>query len=188
MAAPYNDNIKEKILSSTKEILERKSFNEITLASIAKATGVSKGTIYYYYKNKDMILADVADSYFESMYKELKSWAYNKEKDTSLPRVLNFVVSRGVEDEKKSLRFHLLAEAISGNEYVRSRLIERYESFREIIGDVLAQRLDKNSDYYYGWLLLTIIDGLMVQNLLDNANLDRERFLTEVSQRLFSVK
>ena len=105
MAAPYNDNIKEKILSSTKEILERKSFNEITLASIAKATGVSKGTIYYYYKNKDMILADVADSYFESMYKELKNWAYNKEKDTSLPRVLNFVVSRGVEDEKKSLRF-----------------------------------------------------------------------------------
>ena len=56
MAAPHNDNIKEKILDAATALLAEKSFNEISLSEIAKKSGVSKGSVYYYYKNKDDIL------------------------------------------------------------------------------------------------------------------------------------
>ena len=61
MAAPHNDNIKEKILEAASQLLAEKSFNEISLAQIAARAGVTKGSVYYYYKTKDDILCDVAD-------------------------------------------------------------------------------------------------------------------------------
>ena len=58
MAAPRNDNVKEKILDAATGLLDTQTFADISLAEIAAAAGVSKGTLYYYYKNKTDILFD----------------------------------------------------------------------------------------------------------------------------------
>ena len=51
MAAPRNDNVKEKILDAATGLLNTQTFADISLAEIAAAAGVSKGTLYYHYKN-----------------------------------------------------------------------------------------------------------------------------------------
>ena len=48
MAAPRNDNVKEKILNATETLLQKKDLSDITLSEIAIETGISKGTLYYY--------------------------------------------------------------------------------------------------------------------------------------------
>ena len=45
MAAPRKDNVKEKILEATAGLLEHKTLSDISLAEIAAASGVSKGTL-----------------------------------------------------------------------------------------------------------------------------------------------
>ena len=52
MAAPRNDNVKDKILDAATGLLNTQTFADISLAEIAAAAGVSKGTLYYHYKNK----------------------------------------------------------------------------------------------------------------------------------------
>ncbi len=47
MAAPLNDNGKEKILKVTAQLLQEKSFSDISLSEIAEKTGISKGSVYY---------------------------------------------------------------------------------------------------------------------------------------------
>ena len=47
MAAPRKDNIKEKILQATTELLKTTALADISLAEIAAAAGISKGTLYY---------------------------------------------------------------------------------------------------------------------------------------------
>ena len=47
MAAPRNENIKEKILTAAEELLSNEKMSDISLADIAKKAGVSKGTIYF---------------------------------------------------------------------------------------------------------------------------------------------
>ena len=47
MAAPRNDNVKEKILDAATGLLDTQTFADISLAEIAAAAGVSKGTLYY---------------------------------------------------------------------------------------------------------------------------------------------
>jgi AcrR family transcriptional regulator len=48
------------ILEATTRLLNRKPFGEVSTNHIAKKTGISIGTLYKYYPNKDAILADLS--------------------------------------------------------------------------------------------------------------------------------
>src|ERR1700760_5149563 len=51
---------REDILEATTHLLNRKAFGEVSTNHIAKKTGISVGTLYKYYPNKDSILADLS--------------------------------------------------------------------------------------------------------------------------------
>ena len=57
MAAPRNDNVKEKILDAATGLLDTQTFADISLAEIAAAAGVSKGNIIIEIKSADSIQA-----------------------------------------------------------------------------------------------------------------------------------
>ena len=78
MAAPRYENLKEIILDAAEEMLKEKNAAEISLAQIAEKAGVSKGTLYYYYKNKNLIFFDITDRYLSRQWEELISWTEDK--------------------------------------------------------------------------------------------------------------
>jgi AcrR family transcriptional regulator len=51
---------REDILEATAHLLNRRPFGEVSTNHIAKKTGISIGTLYKYYPNKDAILADLS--------------------------------------------------------------------------------------------------------------------------------
>src|ERR1700722_1285956 len=51
---------REDILQATAHLLTRNPFGEVSTNHIAKKTGISIGTLYKYYPNKDAILADLS--------------------------------------------------------------------------------------------------------------------------------
>jgi AcrR family transcriptional regulator len=51
---------REDILQATAHLLNRKPFGDVSTNHIAKKTGISIGTLYKYYPNKDAILADLS--------------------------------------------------------------------------------------------------------------------------------
>jgi AcrR family transcriptional regulator len=51
---------REDILQATAHLLNRREFGEVSTNHIAKKTGISVGTLYKYYPNKDAILADLS--------------------------------------------------------------------------------------------------------------------------------
>jgi AcrR family transcriptional regulator len=51
---------REDILEATAHLLNRNPFGEVSTNHIAKKTGISIGTLYMYYPNKDAILADLS--------------------------------------------------------------------------------------------------------------------------------
>ncbi|MFR1786652.1 MAG: TetR/AcrR family transcriptional regulator [Ruthenibacterium lactatiformans] len=114
MAAPLGTQIRERILESAAALMEERSFFDISLADIARAARISKGTLYYYYNSRDAILFDLTDRYLQKLSDDLLAWVDNEEKDTSLPRLLRYTFSRGVYDKSGSMRLFLIAEAVSG--------------------------------------------------------------------------
>jgi AcrR family transcriptional regulator len=51
---------RKDILEAAAHLLNRKPFDEVSTNHIAKKTGISIGTLYKYYPNKDAILADLS--------------------------------------------------------------------------------------------------------------------------------
>lgn len=184
MAAPRNDNIKEKILESASSLLQTRTFGDISIADIAKAAGVTKGSIYYYYNSKEDLLYDIADGYLQLLFSDLLEWAEDESKDTSLPRFLHYAFSRGVADPGKSLRLHLTVDAIAGNERLREKLLGRYRMFRQVLTEKLMERKPGADSEYEAWQIIINIDGLMLQSLLQNPDIDIEKYIEKTTETL----
>jgi AcrR family transcriptional regulator len=52
---------KERILEAAYKLFYRKGFGRVAIDDIAEQAGVTKRTLYYHYKSKDDLLADVLD-------------------------------------------------------------------------------------------------------------------------------
>jgi len=175
MAAPRKDNVKEKIIEATEELLSQKGISDISLAEIAKTAGISKGTLYYHYKTKDDILFDIMDNYLEEQWNNLIDWTEDENKDTSLHRLVKYVVERNIATAQ--MRIHLFYGAILGNEEIRLRLVKRYSEFEELIAKKISERTSTMSAEFLTWLILTTSDGLYIQKLLANPGIDVQNFI-----------
>lgn len=181
MAAPRNENLKQKILDAACALLRTTSFESVTLAQIAGAAGVSKGTLYYYYSSKEDILFDIGDRYLSGLMDELLAWADNREKDTSLPRLLKYVLERGAGDEFGNLRLYLIGAGVSGQDALRRRYVELYGQFQSTLAQRLAQRAPGMDAQFAAWLLLVLTDGVLVQKRLANPQFDCEAFQAQAA-------
>lgn len=181
MAAPRKDDVKSAILEAAQILLETGTWGDISLADIAKQSGVSKGTLYYHYKTKGEILFDIADHYLSQQWDDFIRWTENKEKDTSLQRLVKYVVERDVASA--GLRMHLLCEAQAGDQVLREKLVRRYGEFQRLISEKIAQRTYLSADFLT-WLLLLVSDGIIVQAAIQNSAFDAQAFIAQGAQYL----
>ena len=181
MAAPRKENIKEIVLDSLLKLLETKSFNEISLAEVAKAAGISKGTLYYHYKTKGEIFFDLTDRYLSEQWDDLIRWTENKEKDTSIHRLVKYVVERNVANA--SFRMQLYSEAQLGDVELKRKLSKRYDEFQKLISEKIAERTNVNPDFLT-WLILLLSDGIIIQSAIGNTEFDTEKFILDGTRYL----
>ena len=177
MAAPRNDNVKEKILNATESLLQKKDLSDITLAEIATETGISKGTLYYYYKNKTDIYMDITSRYLDQQWEDFIAWTENKEKDTSITRLINYVVHRNIASYRT--RLHLISAASLGDEDLRQKLVKLYSRFESIISEKVGERSDLFSPKFFSQLMLLVSDGLIVQEALGSEAIKPEEFVKQ---------
>lgn len=186
MAAPrMNDDVQKMILDAAEDLLAQKSLKEVTLAQIADHANVAKGTVYYYYKNKEDILFAIFDRYLADQWKQLNDWTSNTAKDTRLPRLIKYVLARDID--KTGIRLHFIFEAADGNEVLRQKLMERYLKFEKEIAAKIQERQDNVDSDYLSWLTLMVSDGLIIQKTLGNDQLDTDRFIAETEQYIRQI-
>lgn len=64
---------KHQILNAAEEVFSRKGFDEARIDDIAEETGLSKGTIYWYFDSKDEIIIGILDRIFQREFKHMES-------------------------------------------------------------------------------------------------------------------
>jgi len=186
MAAPrMNDDVQKMILDAAEDLLAQKSLKEVALAQIADHANVAKGTVYYYFKNKEDILFAIFDRYLADQWKQLNDWTSNTAKDTRLPRLIKYVLARDID--KTGIRLHFIFEAADGNEVLRQKLMERYLKFEKEIAAKIQERQDNVDSDYLSWLALMVSDGLIIQKTLGNDQLDTDRFIAETEQYIRQI-
>ena len=88
---PRSQRTWEEILEATARLLNRHALEEVWTNHIARKTGISIGTLYKYYPNKDSILADLSLMYMEKDA-ELVAAIFDKHQSKQLSELLDELV------------------------------------------------------------------------------------------------
>lgn len=180
MAAPRKENVKDIIIETTAALLKTHSLDDISLANIATASGISKGTLYYHYKTKEDILLDITDRYLEQQWNDFIVWTEDKSKDTSMHRLIKYVLERNISSTGP--RMHLIYNACIGNDAIREKLVQRYTKFQKIIAEKIGERMGEENADYIAWLLLIVSDGLIIQKEILNPFIDVSDFIAKTDE------
>ena len=64
-----SDKRTSQIITAAEDVFTRKGFNEARMDDIAEETGLSKGTLYNYFKSKDDLIIAILDRIFQREFK-----------------------------------------------------------------------------------------------------------------------
>lgn len=166
------NNMKEAILASSTRLMAKKGIKNTSLADIAKDVQISKGTLYYYYSIKDDIIFDMADLHLQAITDALIGCLQNQSLNTTTEEFLSVILSN-ISDIQNHGRIHmyLICEAITNNDKLRERFKIRYIQWRKAIEREIKNSRFKDSSYPISFLLISIVDGLVIQSLLKTEEL-----------------
>lgn len=73
------ESTKERILNSAYTLFRQEGFTRVSVDAIAERAGVTKRTVYYHFKSKDDIAADVLIDQHEFLLRQFQDWAGSTE-------------------------------------------------------------------------------------------------------------
>lgn len=120
---------KENIIDKSYKLFLEKSFKEVTLSEILKATGIAKGTFYYYFESKEQLFIKIVDSFLLKYSDQINM---NEIADLTLAEFVNMYID--VSDKFiKKMKAVIGSNSLSSINFYRLMFdaIEIYPGFRE---------------------------------------------------------
>ena len=93
---------KSQILDAAMETFTEKGFHKTRMSDIAESSGLSKGSLYWYFDSKDAIILKLIDRVFEFEIKDLTALLTD---DRSAEERLYIYAERGGQDIIKMLKW-----------------------------------------------------------------------------------
>jgi len=179
---------RRNIIDGASQLIMEKGIDSASLANIAKAVGISKGTLHYYYSSKDDIIFDVAEKHVDDITDYLFS-LIEAENDAVTPeRILRLLFDSHQKIETRiKLHLNLVQQAISGNEILKNRLQKKYLEWKAtVIEGMTALMPDQKYPEALAHIIVATIDGLNIQSMLGVENIpigDVARYFTREYQQ-----
>ncbi len=159
---------RQKILETAMTMIGEKGVDKTSLAQISKGSGLSKGTLYYYYASKNELIFDIADLHMERITTALFSMM-DENKTLSWEGLLTAFFDTLLSSHARSrLHLYLIREAISGNESLRKRFQQTYSQWFGLVDEAygkmpgLQTKIPAKSKF-----LVAVVDGFILQGLLE---------------------
>jgi len=150
-------NVKEKILETALEIYTSKPPQMVTVDEIAKAAGVSKGLIFYHFKDKDNLEKEVASLIFKRLIDD------SMDKTKTAEDLIDLCVSNFTE----------LPHLFNFSAYISGKVLYSgdYGLFKDIFGEVmdvvipLFEKEGIKDPKEMAFTIMAIFDGLGLYSL-----------------------
>lgn len=102
---------KEQIFEGALKVISENGTKNVTLDLVAKASGLSKGGVTYYYSSKDELFKDVFEFLFDNFFREFESML--QEREDPYEKLLAFTWLYTVEDQTLLVGYPLFFECMS---------------------------------------------------------------------------
>ena len=174
-----------QIINAAMIVFAEKGFHPATMEDVAKEAGLSKGTIYLYFKNKDDLIFSVLQASLAEGFAELEQILALDE--PVKPHLLNWVEAMALRMETSTVylsigyEFYALA---ARDEQIRQTLHQYFSNYRTLLTAVvakgIAQKEFKNVDPdLIAVSLVALFEGV---NVLWYTSPDEEKWATLSTQ------
>ena len=135
----YKDQAKEAILESASQMIYSSGFKDVGMEEIARNVGVTKGTLYLYFKNKEDLLTEACNHNMSI----LENTINNALSGNLMDGVREFIYQElGLPNYIKFYWIFALSEA-NKNQKIRDILINSYRNYVSIVTSFI-ERLQIN--------------------------------------------
>ncbi len=136
---------KEELLKAAMEEFSSKSYEEASLNHIIKNAGISKGTFYYHFEDKQALylylIQSVADAKVEFMNKKMLD--YNKEEgDRNFFENFRIAAKTGIEFVREYPKYYLF-----GMMYLKEKGNKIYDAAKKMLGNTTENFLEELLDH-----------------------------------------
>jgi AcrR family transcriptional regulator len=138
-----SDERKTQIISAAEDVFTRKGFDEARMDDIADKTGLSKGTLYLYFKSKDDLIIAILDRMFQREFQQFENLKLDELSATdAIWRITDLLAS----DILRLLRlipivYQFLALAFR-NKYVQTALKKYVNGYVDILVPIIQRGID----------------------------------------------
>jgi len=138
-----SDERKNQILNAAELVFTKKGFDLARMDDIAEQTGLSKGTLYLYFKSKDSLIIAILERIFQGLFKQLNA---RKEDNLNATDAIKQFTEAAIADYKRMLRlmpvaYEFLALAFR-NKIVQKALSEYFRHYMDLLVPIIQRGVD----------------------------------------------
>jgi AcrR family transcriptional regulator len=135
-----SDARKSQIMDAAENVFTRKGLDQARMDDIAEVTGLSKGTLYLYFRSKDDLIIAILERIFTGIFKQ---WEERTGEFTSATEALNSFTEEAIRDYKRMLRlmpvaYEFLALAFR-NKTVQTALSVYFRRYMETLVPIIQR-------------------------------------------------
>jgi len=138
-----SDARKGQIINAAEDVFTKKGFNEARMDDIADETGLSKGTLYLYFKSKDDLIIAILDRMFQLEFKQLQTINQSEMSATDAVWKISELLTKDILGMLRLIPivYQFLALAFR-NKYVQKALKKYINQYLDILTPIIQRGID----------------------------------------------
>jgi TetR/AcrR family transcriptional regulator, repressor for uid operon len=191
VSTQYKIELRERILQSAVTIFSKNGFDKSRMEDISLEAGISKGTLYLYFKSKDELFFAICENNIKKLKEQLDFLLAQKKEDL-IYNVEKFYDNfhSAIKDDEQKVYMELISEC-SRNLKIRNVMYSHRIKVFDIVSKYLNLQIDK------GLLkkgldveaissgLVSIYDGLTLSKIMGINNEFNKKSWTETTKAIF---
>ena len=138
-----SDERKSQILNAAEEVFTEKGFDQARMDDIAGQTGLSKGTLYLYFKSKDDLIIAILDRLFQREFRQMEKLIVADKTARACVEEFTDLATRDISAMLRLLPifYQFLALAFR-NKYVQHALKQYLNRFLDVLIPIIQRGID----------------------------------------------
>ena len=174
---------KDQIMNAAEEVFTQKGFSNARMDDIAEETGLSKGTLYLYYKSKDDIIIAILDRIFQREFKVFENLDLDSMSATDA--IWNFTETSS-KDIKMMMRLLPITFEFMGlafrNKFVQKAFKTYFKCYMDILVPVIQKGIDSGEfrpgdAHEIALAMGAVMEGTILLWVYDNSIVDPEKHI-----------
>lgn len=184
-----NSEAKQNVIDAAMRVLTDCSIEDVTMRNIAKEAGVTTGSIYHHYKNKDDLIFDVMQQslhFTKNLYETAES--ENLESNELFEEVKRQVDIRIKKVAQQRLHIQLFSYMLNRKSIIKENYNQAYKEMIESTKQLMLKAYDIDDHINVDILssvLVAAVDGIAMQQTLEVLPCDLETY-SKVFNEFFS--